>query len=653
MISVKQGLLTMVYLTAVIAIIPVIPHLAPWVLILLGSSFILGLVSEYSGRRLLNDRLATLLSIAFFGLFLLQVSFVNLATPLILFLCQLLAVRLAGSYSGRHILQIFTLTAIILASSSLLTLNMGYLVYLVVLIVFTTAGLVLLSFHETAPDFRFKKREWPVLLKILVLLPLGSLLLMLVLFVILPRTQTPLWDFLNPRAGAQVGLSDKVSPGAISHLAASGEVAFRAEAKQIPATELYWRAIVFDLFDGQSWSRSQHPATETLIDDPSSEINVNIYAEPKNSPFLITLDRTLEASGIRHRKSGDGVFNIPPQGQKKSAYRVRAQYGAKSLLESSPSHYLKVPDSISRRLSEVSKTIAKGKDFAAKRDLLDRFFIAQGLEYAATDLQPSVTPIEHFLFDSKRGYCEYFASAYALLLRLSDIPARLVGGYLGGEFNQLGGYYLIKEDAAHVWVEALDDEGVWHPVDPSRLAINAAELERSHRGFDLQAVKDLLEHKWSRMVLNYDLRQQFNLLRGAIGQIRDIRGLDLKADRSAVYLTIIPVALVGLWLWRRTRPLPERLLRRYRQQLARAAGCEELPEVLGLFDLARLSGHPLCENFALIYGAALYQDRPLTTDEIKQLRETIRALTTLNPPLELTIPPDPMTEVREKTPRHH
>ncbi len=88
---------------------------------------------------------------------------------------------------------------------------------------------------------------------------------------------------------------------------------------------------------------------------------------------------------------------------------------------------------------------------------------------------------------------------------------------MGGEYNQLGHYYLVREDAAHVWIEALDDQGgIWQRIDPSRLAVNANEAfsnSSTAKRVNFQAFADAIGHLWSQMVLNYDLHQQFNLLR--------------------------------------------------------------------------------------------------------------------------------------------
>jgi protein-glutamine gamma-glutamyltransferase len=629
MVGVKPVLQIMAYVTACIGLMPVLPFLDLWIQVTLAGGLMLGFIGERRNHSILSDRLSTLLSIGFFVLFINQASFVNLVTPLINLLCLLLAVRLAGDKSGRHLLQIFLLATIILASSSMLTLDMVYLIYLILIILMVTSGLVLLSFYTTAPEISFTRKQWTRLVKTIVLLPIGSLLLMIVLFFILPRTQTPLWNFLNPRPAASAGMTDQVSPGSVAELATSGKTAFRAEMKRLPADSLYWRGIVLDKLQGNTWTRSNYAAKEELIPDPDSEVQINLYAEPKTDNYLISLDRALKIEGINHRLTPDGVASGRIRNNRKIRYQMQVQFKARSKQLGEVSHYLKRPSTVSERLKQVAEEIGQKQDFHAKRETLDRFFLQQQLSYSAEKLPDTKTPVETFLFESRRGYCEYFASSYALLLRLAGVPTRLVGGYLGGEFNQLGHYYLVKEDAAHVWIEALDDQGIWQRIDPSSLAVNANEaFARSSTTIlaNFQAFTDAIGHLWSQMVLNYDLHQQFNLLRNLVRKTRNLKQPESWALKE-FWWALIPVLFGGsYYLLRRRKNRIERLLHRYRSLIAIAAGEELLPESTGLYTIADSCNHPLCRQFADIYGAAIYHDKPLANKDLQALTKIVRHL---------------------------
>ena len=285
---------------------------------------------------------------------------------------------------------------------------------------------------------------------------------------------------------------------------------------------------------------------------------------------------------------------------------------------------------IASQITAVAANIALLENNTAKVQAVQQFFRDQQLSYSAQNLLISDHPVETFLFESKRGYCEYFASSFALLLRLSGVPARLVGGYLGGRYNQLGGYYLVDEDMAHVWVEALDDENRWQRTDPSRLAINAGDavtgLARNSFAWS-QAAADYLESAWNRLVITYDLQKQLSLIFSTGASFRNLRpSLPGGILWWVVGIIITTTAAVLSMKGRINFNSQQRLLKKYRHSVCKSAGLKELPQHLGLFKLAELTQEPLCLEFAQVFGKALYRDESLTSLQIAQLNNIIRQL---------------------------
>lgn len=630
MVGVERVLQWLIYLAALVGTLPVLPYLHWWAQLGLLVALSLGIVGERRGQYLLKSTPATILSFSLFGLFLLQVSASNLVAPLIHMLCLLLAVRLATEKSPRNILQLFLLATIILAASSLLTLDMAYLVYLVLLILLITTGLVLHTFYASDQRMRFVRREWQLLSKVLAILPAGSLLLMLALFVVLPRTQMPLWNFLNPKPTAAIGMTDEVRPGSVAELAESGQVAFRVEVQELPADRLYWRGIVLNRLDGKIWKRGKEIPEEKLLLQPSAEVLLTFFSEPKADRYLVTLDQPRVVERVRHRMANDGVATGRWSAGRKVSYRVRAQPTARSRLQGPAETYLALPDNLSARVRAVGAQLAApGGGFQQRVERLEAFFLRQKLSYSNQRLPPTENPVATFLFETRRGYCEYFASSFAILLRLAGVPARLVGGYLGGDYNELGGYYLVGEDLAHVWVEYLDDGGLWQRIDPSRLAVNAEEELLGGRRQGLSAfvvLSDALRHSWSRSVLNYDLRQQFGLLRQIGQQVRGVPGLGAVSRTSLLWVLPLSIATGAVLLRHRRSKRDIRLIRLYRQQVAQCCGLDKLPADLGLYGLARRSGEDLCRRFAEIYGAAYYRGQALQDADYRRLRKMIREL---------------------------
>jgi hypothetical protein len=215
-------------------------------------------------------------------------------------------------------------------------------------------------------------------------------------------------------------------------------------------------------------------------------------------------------------------------------------------------------------------------------------------------------------------------------LRAAGVPARLVGGYLGGEYNELGGYYLVSEDMAHVWVEAFISGRGWVRVDPSSFAGNAAAVwgDTPKKGLlhRLRLTIDSLDHTWNSAVITYDFESQVAVARSAGKRLQGIRV-------DALFTGLLPylLALSGgvgacVILLNRKRLFPsreERLLRAFYRRVGRDfPGAVERGRV-GLFELAELTGNAGVKEFAAIYAGAAYRDRTLTDEEFTRLRQIV------------------------------
>lgn len=617
----------LLYGAALTAIIPVFPFLHLWVQLFLGAGLAIGWLRKYLSGSQVRGWIGTLVTFVAVVWFVLQLSTTNVAEPLVQILSLLLAARLASDKTPRNILQIFVLSVILLAASSLLSLDMLYLIYLVLMIVILSGGLILLCFIRVDSETTLSRSEFKGLRLFLWCVPAGTLVLMMGLFFVLPRTPVPLWNVLGSESMALVGMTDQVQPGSISSLAASGEIAFRVETVELPVEQLYWRGIVLDQLDDQTWRRSSSKTGEVFRVEGAPAQEYLMVAEPKSDLFLVTLDRTDRLQGVAHRSETDGVFIRYRQDHKRMTYRGTIRPGAEAVFTGDPAPYLAVPASLSPQLVEIAALIAADAvGFEDRLSRLEVFFVQQQLSYSSRNLPQTPTPLATFLFDSRQGYCEHFASSFAVLLRLLDIPARLVGGYLGGTYNRLGNFYLVSEDRAHVWVEALNDDGVWKRLDPSRLAINADQalsLSFVSRSY-VQNVMDALFHYWTRKVLNFDLQQQFQLFRQTTEVLVQLQDFELSTPTVGPLLLLFLVALLLFLLWRRRRA--QGLVHAYLRQVARSAGMKKLPVALGLYHLGEAVDNPLCREFAELYGTAVYTDRPLSGADRQRLRQIIRQL---------------------------
>jgi len=633
MISIERVLQALVYLAALMSVTPLFLFLDPFTQVVFCLALGIGIICDRRRHYWMKPLPATLLTIIFFFVYLIQISKENVSLPVVNLLVLLLSIRLVSEKQGRHILQIFVLTTFGLAGSTLLSLSSFFFISLVTLVLLVTCGLVLLSFYGAEPGLILSRRQWRLLMSTGLLLPTGSLMLMLVLFLILPRTQYPLWNFLNTPARSSIGFSEQVRPGSFAELSETKQIALRVEMEEVAPANLYWRGIVLNRIDGTIWRRDSNPPADRVTSGKGEHHRQEIFIEAKMDRFLPVLEVPTQVQGLSNRQNADTVYTARRALRKQTHYSVLSSFGGmRSLLnENDQTFYLQLPSEVSPRVSAVVAEITSNSTSTAdKVSAIERFFFSQNLIYTSTGLTPTHTPVETFLFESKQGYCEYFASSFALLLRLSGVPARLVGGYMGGDYNELGGYYLVSEDLAHVWVEALDDNGRWQKIDPSRYAVNGETAlgSRGVRGaFSLRVFLDTLDYYWTRMVISYDLSSQFQLLKKVGSRFELIRKIDINAVWKTLLLPVLLALTIWGVAWFRKRPKrEERLLKDFQRLIGKKYNIDLTSNMTGLFDLARRTNAPLCQDFADHYGRVVYHDRSFTHEDYKALTAILQEI---------------------------
>lgn len=636
MIAIKALLDGLGGAVALLCLLPVLPFLDLPVRLAALIAIPVGWWGDRHGRPRLPPLPATLLAIGGLVWYALQIRRAEeIGVPLVNALVVLLIVRLLSAKQGRDYLQIFVLALFILAGSSLLTLEIGFILYLVLLVVAVTVSLLLLTVFVTAPALLLSRRELWRLLRVALLMPAASLVLMLGFFVILPRTASPLWNFLNPAQQAVAGLAESVNPGTFAQLATAKTLAFRAEGPEIPPEERYWRALVLNQPEEARWVRAQPPTETGVRIAGGSPLTLTIYPEPRSDRYLVTLDRPLQVDGLRHQSSFDRVFQLSAPPTKRYRYAVTAIPGGELRTSRSLDRdfYLAAPPNVSPRVAAAAARIAAGgTDTAARLAALAEFFRERRLSYAQDNLAGGPDPVDDFLFATRRGYCEFFASSYATLARLAGIPARLVGGYYGGDYNALGGYYLVHDDTAHVWVEVLGDDGSWQRVDPSQWAANAGETLRAARGTGLsrwQQLSDALNYQWLQLVVIFDLSRQLELLGEGRRLWREFSLQDVREQGKTAGVVLLGVAagVAVVWGLRRRRGSREaHLLAALRARLRRRYGPQAAAEHLTLTEMAARTPSAAGREFAAIYQGAVFRDRPLTDAEVKRLRELLREI---------------------------
>lgn len=314
---------------------------------------------------------------------------------------------------------------------------------------------------------------------------LQALPVAVLLFLFFPRLPGQFWS-LPARERAITGLSDEMSPGDVSELSISGAIAFRVrfEGDLPPPSQRYWRGPVLQDFDGRTWRMSEVPLMQQRIEVTGTPYRYRITLEPHNRHWLFPLDVVTEWPQRQTRRTHDLQLMSRNAISTLSSFELTS---ATSYRISGPLPIttrratLRLPPDRNPRALELARRLRAqaGDDEAFVRAVLNMF---REQEYFYTLEPPRLEAhsVDDFLFNTRRGFCEHFASAFTFMARAAGIPARVVTGYQGGEFNPLGGYLIVRQSDAHAWSEVWLDGRGWVRVDPTA----AVAPERVERGLD-------------------------------------------------------------------------------------------------------------------------------------------------------------------------
>ncbi len=634
MVAIRTLATLLTYVIGLCGMIPLFPWLTTFPRAILVVGLISGLWQDRRGSWQLKPWIQNVAIVPVFFYYALQFSRTNPAEPVISVLAIMLAVRLSGEKTVRHSLQIYALSMFCLASSSLFDLSPVFLIYLGVLLCTVAVALVLLTFQNQDSTMTVSRPDLKRILISGMLMPVLAVPLLLIFFPIMPRTQLPLWNFLNPPITRTTGYSDAVEPGSQSSITESRTLAFRAEMSRLEQSQLYWRGTVFNRTDGNKWTRvSQIPAE--LTEFTGQTVRQVIYPEPSSIRTLIALDRPTVLSLQRVTRSPDGVFELSRFGGGRLSYTADSQPNGLTAQRNSINRlfYVQLPDRLPARVKALAAEIVRtGEDDRTRVELLENYFRTGGYRYSTRDLVTGDRALEQFLFEKKQGHCEFFASSFALLLRVAGVPCRLVGGYLGGEYNQLGGYYLVSDDKAHVWVEAFIEGSGWVRIDPSSFAANAGEVWKTpgSRGLILRISQtiDSLNHSWNRSVITYDFERQITIARSVGSRLQGFSPSEIL--RSSVPYVAISLLFAGLLFAAGRASLfrsrEQRIINKFLLAVERECGISVSQGGMGLFEIVSSADNCHVSEFVAIYAGAIYHDRKLNDDEYLHLQQILTVL---------------------------
>lgn len=634
MIRIKAPLDICSHAVSLLALALVFPYIDLFARVTVVACALFGIYCDRKGRYPVPTLAATIFSIAFFLMYAMQFTMENPVLPGVHILALLLAVRLISAKEPRNYLQMYALSLFLLAGYSLLSLSAAFLGFLAAMVVLIAVSLVLLTFHATDREMSVSRGEVKTLLLVSTAIPLLSLILMVLFFFVLPRTQYPLWNVLNRAGQSTTGMSETVAPGRSGSVAEVKKPAFRVSCRRLPQENLYWRGIVLDHFDGATWSRSEVP-DDKLLSLGGTAVDQTIYPEPNRGRYLLALNVPVSIRGVRATTAPDRVFSTSEAPARRIKYEARSV-----LVESMPvveeprsDLYLQLPEEIPPRISDLARRLFKGATTGEEGvERLRSFYQDQRFAYSTTRLPTGNDALEKFLFETKSGHCEFFASTFALLLRLGGVPARLVGGYYGGEYNEIGAYYLVTEDMAHVWVEAFLPGKGWVTIDPSGYARNFREVGAARvaarKGLArLLGLLDTMNYYWNQAVITYDLEKQLNLFTRAGAGLRQATLPRNMAWIAFILFVACCLSIGGYFSVRYARMSAEaRIIKRLRRKLKKKFGDTSVAGEKGLFELADELNDPALKMFAEQYYAAFFRDKRPSSDEVARLRRLLNEL---------------------------
>jgi protein-glutamine gamma-glutamyltransferase len=505
-----------------------------------------------------------------------------------------LGLKLLEIHSKRDVYLIVYLAVIVAASQFLYEQSILMAGYILLVCSVLLATLITQNASQARPLAAIKTSSSIIL---------QALPLTIVIFVLFPRLEAPRWMWLQDDNKALSGLSNTLEPGSISDLSLSEELVFRVRFNgEAPPPKLrYWRGPVYSHTDGVRWTandKNTQQSAEPIFTGVDYAYTLLMEPQKENWVFALDMAENFDASLRRN-----GLFQLQTSKRlsERAEYNITSRpfYNTGAISQDEYKTNLQLPVAASKRQLELIKTL-HGFDIKPElfiQNLLNHFRQEKFYYTLTPPLMPE-DPIDTFLFETRSGFCSHYATAFVYLLRIAKIPARVVGGYQGGEINKVGKFLEVRQADAHAWAEVWLDNKGWVRFDPTA----AIAPERIERGVnvDLQIASGAvnfspligdaatlswlkrsrqlwqsIDYNWQRWVINYNGANQMQFLQ-SLG-IDDIAALT-KWLIGSIVLISLPLAW---WLLRQKSIATNKAVKYYQRfctKLAKAGIEKKLGE---------------------------------------------------------------------------
>jgi transglutaminase-like putative cysteine protease len=494
-------------------------------------------------------------------------------------LITMTVLKLLETYRMRDALLVVMLCYFVTMTRFLYSQDLLLIVYLISSAFVTTHALSVLNYEHSNRWFDWRQIRQTVA-SLSLAIPFAVLF-----FLVFPRLGSPIWGSPDIFGEGKTGISDTMSPGSIVELFMDDSPAFRVtfDDNRIPENQnLYWRGPVLWHFDGRTWSRQRHRNLRPAISSFNQQdvVNYQVELEATGQNYMFALDYVLNGPSTAFMLPDSMLYSPTKINQLKhyesSSLLMRRLYAQLSATDRAL--LLDYPREQNQRTQAlIRQWQAEDSNTEAIINRALRWFNQDDFYYSYTPPALYGEVIDQFLFDSKRGFCEHYASSFTIMMRMAGIPARVVTGYQGGIDN--GGYLLVKQSDAHAWsevfIEQQNGRGYWLRVDPTsvvapeRVEQGARQIMDQKRNFfdyqwliSLQERLDKYRFSWNQWVRDYNSSKQEALFRSIGIEHRDGRSLALMLGGILLatgLLTLIPV----WWLRRRKYHSLQRLYLRF------------------------------------------------------------------------------------------
>jgi len=439
-------------------------------------------------------------------------------------------------------------------------------IWLIIYVFFVIAALIsiLISLSDRLNTMPLKSR-----LKLASRFIIYAIPMMLVLFFLFPRIPGPLWGLPDDAFSSRTGLSEEMSPGSINRLINSSAIAFRVKFEQrVPShSQLYWRGAVLSDYDGRTWRRHDAPkSAEPNIkygDDPENSFLYSVTLEPTNLNWLLSLEYPDAADAstrdLKYSMNREAMLLTKNKINNVTNYSIRSQVNSsnQALFEQESHKNRLLPAQMNPGTLKLANQLLQLSEYDAQQYMrrVLSYFRDNGFVYTLSPDLLGDNAMDDFIFTSRRGFCEHYASAFTYLMRAAGIPARVVVGYQGGRMNPLDDYMIVRQSDAHAWSEVWIN-GAWQRVDPTAVisperiefGILDAGLERAQLPLllvsnssvikNLTFLYDSFQNRWNQWVIGYDQKKQYDLLKSL--------GLENATPANLILLLVICLTVTAI-----------------------------------------------------------------------------------------------------------